>query len=289
MPKIIQFTHPGAEHSYDKATPNYKSWNCAKHKRKFLKANGKYISNDEELNGELAFWGEWEPPSKVSRLNSKPPKFYPKWLHEPLLPTSSLQSEGLKKGYQNTDPCVFGKEFKYFLCKQPKFKNKTLTQLAELEAGSVILFGSSASPRTAEAFFQLDTVFVVRDYIEYDTASSDLLTNNNLGNYNEYVLKTVLPMPKQKSLKLRLYFGATYQNSQNGMYSYSPSQLYNKQDKGFPRVKLKDLPFITNNLNAAPKITNTSLDEVKDFWEKIREISREEGCVEGVKFSYNEC
>ena len=56
---------------------------------------------------------------------------------------------------------------------------------------------------------------------------------------------------------------------------------------GFPRIKLKDIANLTNNLNAAPKITELSIDDIKDFWNKIRIISREQGCVEGVRFEYN--
>jgi len=49
MPKIVQFTHPGKEHGHDKGNPNLKSWNTEAHRRKFLKAEGEYVSNNNEL------------------------------------------------------------------------------------------------------------------------------------------------------------------------------------------------------------------------------------------------
>ena len=87
MLKIVQFTHPGSEHSHDKSNPKLKSWNDSNHKRKFMVCNGEYIDNEEVKKGEIMFWGEWEAPSIVSKFENKPDKFYPKFLHKPFLPT----------------------------------------------------------------------------------------------------------------------------------------------------------------------------------------------------------
>lgn len=46
------------------------------------------------------------------------------------------------------------------------------------------------------------------------------------------------------------------------------------------------MDYITNNLNAAPKISNVSMNEIKGFWNKIVEITKNNDCVEGVEFSY---
>ena len=72
------------------------------------------------------------------------------------------------------------------------------------------------------------------------------------------------------------------------MYSYTPAKAaFGENTKGFPRVKLQNLPFITNNLNAAPKYTQESADIIKKYWDQIRDISRAQGCVEGVKIKFN--
>jgi hypothetical protein len=41
-------------------------------------------------------------------------------------------------------------------------------------------------------------------------------------------------------------------------------------------------------LNAAPKISNVSEVEAIAFWNEIVHISRSNGCVEGLKFNFNE-
>jgi hypothetical protein len=284
MPKIVQFTHPGPEHKPDKKNGNLTSWNTGKHKRKFLLTKGEVVIGNNLKEEELVFWGEWEPPSNVTALANRPNKFFPQWLHRPYLP-SALPNPSVDS-YQNTDPCVFDGQFKYFVCKQFKPKNKRHTPLATLDKGSLILFGSTGYQNSEEAFFQLDTVFVVSDYLEYDISDPNALMNISLGAYRNYVFRMSFPNPADFSLKLRLYFGATIQNPIEGMYSYSPAQLWNNQSMGFPRVPLKNIEFITNNLNAAPKITEASIEVVVNFWELIRDISRTNGCLEGIKFTY---
>ena len=154
MPHIVQFTHPGLEHRPDKRNGDHKSWNRGCHKRKFMLADGMYVRGNEINEEKLLFWGEWEPPSKVEKLLKSESKFFPKWLHRPYLPNILPTSRGYQESYQNTDPCVFGDSFKYFVCKQFKAKNGQLTKLAKLEKGSLILFGSTANQNKKDAFFQ---------------------------------------------------------------------------------------------------------------------------------------
>lgn len=52
MLKIIQFTHPGAEHGSDKNCKDQKSWNQNSHKRKFILSKGKYNMNDVLNEGD---------------------------------------------------------------------------------------------------------------------------------------------------------------------------------------------------------------------------------------------
>jgi hypothetical protein len=286
MPKIVQFTHPGPEHQPDKKNGNLKSWNTGGHKRKFLMCEGAYVDGNQLKESKLAFWGEWEPPSYVKTLPEKPGKFYPQWIHEPYLPEILPNSDGYQTSYQNTDPCVFDGAFKYFVCKQFKPKNRYLTPLAKLERGSMILFGSTANQNTQDAFFQLDTVFIVSDFIEYDIADPNALINANLGNYRNYVFKMAFPDPASFSLKLRLYIGATFQEPFQGMYSFSPSKIWENQQAGFPRIGLKNMEYLTDNLNAAPKVTEVSLENIFKFWQKIQTIIKTRGCVEGVGFKY---
>lgn len=294
MPKIVQFTHPGPEHEPDKRNGIHKSWNTKDHKRKFLLSRGQYVSHNNLNDGNLAFWGEWEPPSHVKKIAEQPSKYHPHWLHRPYLP--STYPEPGDDGLQNTDPCVFGNEFRYFICKQGKNKTTTkhciktetiiLTSLARLDEGSLILFGSTINQNKEDAFFQLDTVFVVASFIEYDVSDPNALASEDLGEYRDYVFNMASRGPSVSSAKFRLYRGATYEFPQNGMYSFSPAQVWNNQPFGFPRIPLRNMEYITNNLNSAPKISEASNEEIKKFWDKIVILSRESGCVEGVQFNY---
>ena len=284
MPTIVQFTHPGAEHGTDKGSANHKSWNDGAHRRKFICAKGKYVKEGKLLDSNLAFWGEWEPPSRVKSLTAST-KFHPHYLHSPYLPAIYPTISGL----QNTDPCVFDGAFKYFVCKQIKMKSLSVTSLARLERGSVILFGSTANANTKGAYFQLDTVFVVGDYIDYDTAKPNELNLSPFGRYREYSYSKEYPTPKPYSSILRFYMGATFENPYDGMYSFSPAIPYSENLKsGFPRVALRDLPYLTNNLNAAPKFTNANPLYIKEVWDDIRNEVRKEGLVEGVQFEYEQ-
>ena len=315
MPQIVQFTHPGPEHVPDSIHRDHKSWNRGPHRRKFMRAEGDYIAGNGRLaKGNLLFWGEWEPPSDVQELANPPDKLHPCWLHSPYLPSvipaqerSSACSPKMASNlscslascaprldtslyFQNTDPFVFGDCFKYFVCKQWKKATGKATQLSRLERGSMILFGSTHGVGSA-AFFQLDTVFVVADYLEYSPSDPAKLPKHPAvsDDYLKASLRIAFPQSNSEilsSLKLRLYFGVTASNPLKGMYSFAPVRIVDQPAKGFSRVPLKNLPYITNNLNSAPRATNASDTEVCQAWKHIRDISRKHGCLEGVRFDY---
>ncbi len=303
MPQIIQFTHPGSEHGPDHRHGDYKSWNGGAHRRKFMRSMGNYVdskNHHHELK-KLLFWGEWEPPSTVINLDGTNP-LYPRWLHDPILPKNIQPSTGIAsctpkqsscnpkcsdpKGLQNTDPFVFGDSFKYFVCKQSKLNLQQETGMTRLEKGSMILFGSTKGKNRNDAIFQLDTVFVVADWIEYDPSTLPSWANNSrdLSLYHEVVYSKAFPQPVQQSIKLRLYRGATFENQVNDMYSFAPAKIGGTPLEGFPRVALKNMDFITNNLNSAPKFTSVDENGAKSAWLKIRNESRQQGCVEAVHF-----
>lgn len=283
MPQIIQFTHPGAEHRPDRGASNWKSWNIGNHKRKFLVTKGKCVENGSLRSGELAFWGEWEPPSMVERVLEAESPYHPKWIHRPYLP--EVIPDPIQDGvtYQNTDPFVFGDAFRYFVCKQFRINQKIVTALSRLEKGALILFGSTVHQNTPDAFFQLDTVFVVSDYVPYDADDPDALSDQGL--YRDIAYKMAFPTRTGFPLHLRMYRGATYEGPVNGMYSFTPCRRWEGQpDSVFPRLPLNDEKYITNNLNSGPKISEASEEEVLSMWKKIRGLSREAGCAEGVHF-----
>lgn len=296
--QIVQFTHPGGEHSLNKTEKKsgIKEWNYGKHKRKFLKSQGQYVLSSGVLSSkqDLLFWGEWEPTSKVTCLLSMSATgVMPHYLHEPflringgklLLPPSLDSSSRCR---QNTDPFVFGDYFLYSCCKQrKKARNSSstcFTQMANLDKGSIILFGSTISPKLGGPYFVLDTVFVVGDYKPFNTQSCDV----DLMGFVPTDYCDIMGFPNWKNNEQYIcYKGATVDNPVDGMYSFVPCKPVSGNVIGHPRVKLtdSDISIISNNLNSSPKYTSFILH--KDCWSIICKIVKQQGFEKGVNLGY---
>ena len=304
MPSIVQFFHPGSEHGYDSIYKNnilYKYWNKGEHKRKFVINNGSYIENNIKSNGKMLFWCEWEPISLVETLsvpNMKlPHEKYPEYLHYPLLPLREEITNFQEENYQNTDPFIFGDCFKYSICRQ-----NSCPVLRDLEKGSIILFGSRVNNR-----FVLDTLFVVNDYLKYNSALDKKL--EEFGIYTEIVIKMACSeqLQKNNNLNRTLYFGATYENSIDGMFPFVPAKKYENKKLGFSRVVMPNDFYesknqrinkyfsswrIENNLlyegkNIGIKETYVTLNEIKYFWKYLKEYISEEYIL-GIYFNLPE-
>jgi len=270
---FVQFLHPGEEHGKD--LPGWKCWNRGKHKRKFLKRSGKYVGCPGMQ--EILFWGEWEPESKVQRIE-KPVPPGPCFIHEPcyVVPKSY-------RGLQNTDPFVFGEQFLYAVCLQ-----RTFRQLSHLAPGTVILFGSCK-----DNGFVLDTLFVVGNRPPVDHSSAKDLEGRVCKGYFEV---TVNPWYKNSarggacatanSQKCRLYFGASPDNPVHGMFSFFPCCRYEVDSTGLARPKIDlgiDLKQLVNpNKCAGVKYTPLGLDGMKSLWDKVVEKVKNEHLEMGV-------
>jgi len=146
---IIQFPHPGGEHTAKSGT----KWNTSCHKRKYMKVKGSYLKNlsSKPIDDTVYFWGEWEAPSCVTPIvgNTSP---LPLNIFEP------CYTLPIPKNGANTDPFVFDNQFYYCICKQGHYP-----ALRSLEKGDMILFGSNLKKH-----FVLDTVFVIKNWLEYE-------------------------------------------------------------------------------------------------------------------------
>jgi len=299
MPSIVQFFHPGFEHEYDFVNSQdkyFKNWHTTvsksgrsfDHKRKFMINEGSYIEKGIRKEGKLLFWGEWEPPSYVERIDTQIDcSSYgknPEYLHTPVLPNlDRIKKYQEAHCYQNTDPFVFGNTFKYAICRQ-KSEN-----LRKLEKGSLILFGSRVNYR-----FVIDTVFIVKKGIPY--FSLDDLMNCNFGIYLEIVTKMILnkEMKVENPEGLTLYTGATYDDKENEMFSFVPAKIYNNRKEGFSRFFMPDEFYMNDKFNKYLAVSkkrndkifegmpmgvtmthNIGIDEVFAFWEYIKnEVSK---------------
>lgn len=286
---FVQFTHPGGEHKPDKGK-NFKSWNKGKHQRKFLLTDGDYVFENKLVKkAQLIFWGEWEPDSEIVSVLDKPKGVYPKFIQRPIFNNNQPFPR------QNTDPYIYGEQFHYCCCKQ--WRAGKPTQLAKLAQGSIILFGSTINQNTPQAYFALDTVFVVDKFIEYNEENFvSKLQGKVSENYFEITIKSAYSGTIEKQVidnekpQVRCYFGASFNNKIHGMYSFVPCKEFKNNTIGFERVKITndDFDFITNNLNAAPKMNTTlSINENILRWEKLKKIINKQGFIDGVHFNFN--
>lgn len=291
MPKIVQF-----HHTHKEATPkrgeDFIEWNNSnEHRRKFLLSNGNYIDRKGKLlKDELVFWGEWEAQSEVEKLNNKLHK-HPKYLNRPLL-NSTVKSKN-----HNTDPYVFGDNFRYIVCQQKKS-----IILKNLEPYSIVLFGSSINGE-----FCLDTLFVVTDdtkryhpnkiksvypqkdqyfYASVEPISRSNKHNNGCGSKNELDCYEL-----NNNTEYAFYRGVNYnsRDEYKGIYSFVPSKKYVKNNESeyiFKQPRI-DLDFIshgqTQGINAAGT-REFSKEEIVEYWEEIDRQLSEAGLIKGVSF-----
>lgn len=260
MAKIIQFIHPGHEHSFDNHVNEsmHKEWNSADHKRKFCKATGEYIGLDNKNDkGNFMFWGEWEPPSFVDLTYQIPP--LPKYLHSPYLPIDD-SGNIIVSGTQNTDPCVFGEYFKYFVCQQIR-NNGRLTQMAYLDQGDLILLGSGKNGK-----FLIDTVFVVDIIIDV------------INTEPTYKVISIDRCAGYASSGCKIYTGKTY--ADNEIYSFTPAN-----ESYFGRIEVPSNAmlllnnYITNSLTQGRKVSEVDAVTIQKVWNELKSLTQKQGLL----------
>lgn len=256
---FVQFPHPGGEHGPDAADGTLKQWGRGDddHARKFMVSAGAWREQLEGSTneGELFFWGEWEAASTVIPAPERVPDG-PSWLHRPFF--EGLQDAPIGAIRQNTDPFVFGEQFLYTYCRQPR--NRRLRHLA---SGSVILFGSRKRGQ-----FVLDTVFVVDRSIPHTPAT---YANVAVPPTNPVFRATTLdPMYEQVNKGCRLYFGATVDDPVNGMFSFVPCRpARERRTFARPVIELPD-PFIKPGLARQAGTTRLNDPEMSsDLWRQV--------------------
>lgn len=323
--KVVQFTHPGGQYALSRIEKKkgIKEWNLGRHLRKFLIAEGQcVVGKTLSVPQKLLFWGEWEPNSQIdATYTTSTPAVYPMHLHSPFLcigkrgnvikhnskvsmfPSVSCignQSSNCSKvcnKFQNTDPFVFGEHFYFSLCKQVRF-----TSLKSLDAGSIILFGSTISNKYGGPYFALDTVFVVG---EKKTYAMNNYEKDLAGFIPKYYDEIMGFKAMASNVQFTCYRGATFNDPVNRMYSFVPCKIHvgEAANNAFSRVKLTDrdlssipIPvlqsrkknskYISNFLNASPNYTDSDLPTNKLVWDKICQIIGSQGYSQGMNFKY---
>lgn len=268
---IIQLNHPGNQKPFSqkrllndgngyiyKDNNIIRLWNTDKsHYRKFICCKGKYIENINDTfpkHSELYFWGEWEGHSRFEPINNDLDKrVFPNGIHYPF----HFIQQSWK---QNTDPYIFGNEFKYAECKQKG-------QMCNLINDDLILFGTVFPSLKC---FYLDTVFVVDDF-----ESSIDVSVNNVANYTNiyrevtleqlgttYINQTVL---NQK----RIYKGKKWSQNNKSYFSFVPSKSKLVDKAGFERLRIDFSEFqklgLSTNTTGLSYLKESSLNN-NELW-----------------------
>ena len=260
--------HPGGEHWPD--SDDHKGWNADLHRRKFLVSPGRYIAEGEQRKGEIVFWGEWEPQSRVvERFDPRVPDG-PHFLYEPYYqPPASWDGVWL----QNTDPFVFGAQFHYTGCLQHTRRGPT--QLRYLERGSIALFGSCRERQR----FVIDTVFVVDRWIDHNARDYRQQLDGAVSDaYAEVTIAPWYSGAPPESQSHRLYFGATPENPVGGLFSFFPCLPTEAAPQGFARPAITLPNLITPHLTQGKKMTTIADDEhARELWSEVASQVEEQG------------
>ncbi len=271
--EFVQFIHPGGEHGADKT--GRCQWNMGNHRRKFLRGPGTFLKNGGIEHGPIEFWGEWEPPSDVQRIEA-PIQDGPQFVHHPF-----WQERRTYFRLQNTDPFVFGDKICYAVCKQRKGRGGVAlaqeTCLCRLTEGSVILFGSRVGHK-----FALDTVFVVKSWVEHSMGSYSDLAELIDPTYLAVTFKPWYAWVDNPALKWRLYFGATVDDDVEGMFSFFPCKEAAGSGTGFCRPAV-ELPGVVNpELQRGKRDPYVAPDRFADLWRTVRRQVENQGLLLGL-------
>jgi len=254
---FVQFPHPGGEH---RPAVDEMGWNAGKHRRKFLRAPGRYQDGDGHVReGSLAFWGEWEPPSRIERRWPAAGRL-PRALHIPHwspLPVDSFR--------QNTDPWVWGERMLYSNCKQTTGPDRRATSMQGLNPGSVICFGS-----TIDSEFCVDTIFVVASAEPWVPADHDRLQVDDA--FKICTGQALTSATRDAQMRLTLYRAATLEDPVEGMFSFVPARLADRDPRfARPNVHLPGLINPASRQSTWGSRRSLRVATVRDIWASIRD------------------
>lgn len=278
---IVQLNHPGSQKPF-KLGNGYRQignqiireWNNENvHFRKFIQNPGHNVNGLNDLKptqDDLYFWGEWEGNSFFKPFPKADFRILPNGLHKPFHSTAI-------RGSQNTDPYIFGDNFKYCVCKQ---KGK----LTSLVLDDLILFGT-VLPKLGKLY--IDTVFVVKDH----NLSKNVQKTNGAHYsrvYKEETLEQLIEYLKtskfNKNNNNRVYHSKTWWDDRE-YFSFVPCKL-SYDNIGFERlfIELSNQTFqLSSNPTGISFLKRCRLSS-QELWKEIVRISLEQGFKLGVKF-----
>ena len=303
---VVQFMHSGNEFLMSKCrnTPSPKRladgslqvpWSRERnHFRRLVRHDGWYVDKSGNyVNGNLAFWTEWESVTTARPLGTDKDFFKAHFAHEIQCPPIVSGTAHCGKnsngsyGYQNTDPCVFGDTFKYSNCHQ-----SARGALRRMQPGSLVVFGSYKEDKIRNKdLFCLDTVFVVGDVaIDYSTNNVNIVQCSDC-----YKNLTLRRLPAENNFTF--YRGVTCRQNVNlarALFSFTPAKICDGACVSRERCVLDNIQSLNQHLRTAvfnnwgrgfyPK--EAVQQEIKDVWNEIVDQVVKQGFVLGVHFDW---
>ena len=250
---FVQFPHPGGEHH---PAGSVMRWNTGGHRRKFLVSPARYLdAGDTARDGEVVFWGEWEPPSDIIARWEQSGNL-PRALHRPFWSRPPADDSR-----QNTDPWVFGDRMILSNCRQATAGRPNTMQ--RLTRGSVVCFGSTIS-----GGFCIDTVMVIASVETWLPAGGADLRAGEA--FQFCAAESLSCGGGRPPARLTLYRGATIEDPVNGMYSFVPCQPASLPHPRFARPAVQLPGLIAPGRQSPQRSRSMPADALYDKWETIR-------------------
>ena len=257
-------SHPYAAPPSSDVDGNICLWNKGQtphHRKLLMSQDATVIDNyDYALEGqEITFIGEWECCSSFVANSNKSP------FNRTHLPIHSQHDASIN--CKNTDPYVFGKEFYWICCKQPKDKSR-------IQIGDIVLFGSYTLKNLKVDKMVIDTVLVVDEVIkEIDFKNS---------RFSQCYHDVTLAHTTNYCLVVGKMYDPSKSYDENVPFSFVPCRREGLMDKlvldrRIPIPELKGDP-----IKIGQNCGHVDLDDNVRAWEKIVAHIRAEGCELGV-------
>jgi hypothetical protein len=150
--------------------------------------------------------------------------------------------------------------------------------MQRLAAGSVILFGSTIADD-----FVVDTVFVVKDSRPHNRRDFQTVLSDKVpAAYWEVTLRPWY-VDDTGGRSYRLYEGATIDNREAGIFSFTPCLPFPDAGRGFlrPRIELKGI--VNPRSRQANRLAILdNIGEIIPLWRSVVEQVLKQGCALGV-------
>lgn len=288
--QVFILPHPAPERRPEKGSHRC-PWPSAsnRHMRKFVECGGRWLAHPGTTpsQGMLRVWCEYEAPTTATRMNCTEAE-YPAWLHQiDLIELASIASSGRSRQYLNTDPWIWDPGFVWSVCKHFTNTGNFRADIASIEAGDIVLFGSYLKGRGK---WVLDTVFVAGG----PPIPRDVAHPRNLSLSSAYQQCVSEPLDVL-AFPLRTVFGMAHgAEPSQALFSFVPAAPSTEEGKAFPRLDISALVGSVRLRDGRPAKYNNSQALASGtfpggnvrLWNTLVDRTLEAGLVLGVSFDH---